>query len=128
MIFDRKRPDSAPVCRRDGPTEQHDYFSSLSGVYAGRRKAAIEMLEGAGFRCYVPGGAYYVMTDISGFGATDDVSFARNLVQHFGVAGVPGSSFYFDKMCGFQQIRFCFCKNYETLLAAGQKLAGIRHV
>jgi aminotransferase len=109
-------------------TQQHAYFNSLSGVYAGRRKAAIEMLEGAGFRCFVPGGAYYVMADISGFGATDDVSFARNVVRDFGVAGVPGSSFYFDKMSGSQQVRFCFCKNYETLMAAGQKLAGLRHV
>ena len=47
-------------------------------------------LEAAGFRCYVPGGAYYVMTDISAFDATDDVSFARELVERRGVAGVPG--------------------------------------
>src|ERR1700722_9219344 len=50
-------------------TEHHDYFRSLPEVYAGRRSAAIAMLESAGFRCYVPGGAYYIMTDISGFGA-----------------------------------------------------------
>ena len=106
--------------------EQHDYFNGLSETYAGRRRAAIEMLERAGFRCYVPGGAYYVMTDISGFGAENDVSFALDLVEHFGVAGVPGSSFYFDKMSGSTQIRFCFCKNYETLLLAGQRLAGLR--
>lgn len=108
-------------------TEQQDYFNSLAQVYAGRRRAAIEMLENAGFRCFKPGGAYYVMTDISGFGATDDVAFARHLVEHFGVAGVPGSSFYFDKKSGSTQIRFCFCKNYETLSVAGQKLAGVRH-
>jgi len=106
--------------------EQHGYFQSLPEVYAGRRRAAIEMLEGAGFRCYVPGGAYYIMTDISGFGAKDDVSFARELVERYGVAGVPGSSFYFDHKSGSAQIRFCFCKNYETLTLAGQKLAGIR--
>jgi len=106
--------------------EQHSYFAGLSEVYAGRRQAALEMLENAGFRCYVPGGAYYVMTDISRFGAKDDVSFARELVEHYGVAGVPGSSFYFDKKSGSAQIRFCFCKNYATLMLAGQKLAGLR--
>src|SRR6202789_3659583 len=95
--------------------EQHGYFRSLPEVYAGRRRAAIEMLESADFRCYVPGGAYYVMTDILNFGARDDVSFAMELVERYGVAGVPGSSFYFDKRCGAPQIRFCFCKNYETL-------------
>jgi len=108
--------------------EQHAYFNSLPEVYAGRRRAAIQMLEGAGFRCYVPGGAYYIMTDISGFDAKDDVSFARELVSHYGVAGVPGSSFYFDGKPGLTQIRFCFCKNYETLLLAGQKLAGLARV
>ncbi len=109
-------------------TEQQDYFNGLAEVYAGCRRAAMEMLENAGFRCFKPGGAYYVMTDISAFGAADDVSFARHLVERFGVAGVPGSSFYFDKKSGSSQIRFCFCKNYETLSVAGQKLAGVRHV
>jgi aspartate/methionine/tyrosine aminotransferase len=107
-------------------TEHHEYFQSLSEVYAGRRRAAIDMLEAAGFRCYTPGGAYYIMTDISGFDAQDDVSFARYLVEHLGVAGVPGSSFYFDRASGSSQIRFCFCKNYATLTLAGQKLAGLR--
>ena len=31
--------------------------------------------------CYVPRGAYYIMTDISGFGFPDDVAFARHLVE-----------------------------------------------
>jgi hypothetical protein len=39
---------------------------------------------------------------------------------------VPGSSFYVEKSAGFTQMRFCFCKNYETLMLAGQRLAGLR--
>jgi aminotransferase len=106
--------------------EQAAYFNSLSSVYSGRRKAAIEMLEAAGFRCFTPGGAYYVMTDISGFGDVNDDTFARKMVERNGVAAVPGSSFYFDKASGSSQIRFCFCKNYETLSLAGKKLAGLK--
>ncbi len=103
---------------------QHDeYFNGLSEEYNGRRKAAIDMLEGAGFRCFVPRGAYYVMTDISAFGAASDVQFARYMVEQIGVAGVPGSSFYHNPDSGSQQMRFCFCKKYETLQAAGAKLA-----
>jgi aminotransferase len=101
------------------------YFSSLSKEYEGRREAAISMLQGAGFHCFRPSGAYYVMTDISGFGMTD-VAFARHLVERIGVAAVPGSSFYFDPADGRSQIRFCFCKKYETLSAAGKKLALLR--
>jgi aminotransferase len=100
-----------------------DYFNGLSAEYGGRRQAAIDMLEKAGFRCFAPSGAYYVMTDISAFGAKDDVSFARHLVETIGVAGVPGSSFYQDGTFGRVQIRFCFCKKYETLSLAGQRLS-----
>jgi aminotransferase len=100
-----------------------DYFRGLSGEYGGRRRHAIQMLEQAGFKCYSPGGAYYVMTDISAFGAKDDVAFARHLVETIGVAGVPGSSFYQNSTFGSVQIRFCFCKKYETLSLAGQRLS-----
>jgi aminotransferase len=99
-----------------------EYFKGLSAEYDGRRRAAISMLEGAGFRCYVPGGAYYVMCDIGNFGAKNDVEFAMDLVTRVGVAGVPGSSFYLNPHLGASQIRFCFCKKYETLAAAGERL------
>jgi aminotransferase len=100
-----------------------DYFHGLAAEYDGRRRYAMEMLEKAGFRRYAPAGAYYVMTDIAGFGAKDDVSFARHLVETVGVAGVPGSSFYQNETLGSVQIRFCFCKNYETLSVARQRLS-----
>jgi aminotransferase len=104
------------------------YFEGLSSEYEGRRQAAVTMLEAAGFRCYMPGGAYYVMCDIGNFGAfkkTNDVEFAKDLVERVGVAGVPGSSFYLNPALGASQIRFCFCKKYETLAAAGERLKRI---
>jgi aminotransferase len=103
------------------------YFRGLSEEYGGRRKVAVEMLESAGFHCYVPEGAYYVMTDIRQFGMAD-VVFARYLVDKIGVAAVPGSSFYLNPADGSSQIRFCFCKKYETLMAAGKKLAFLKGV
>lgn len=104
--------------------DQHDeYFQGLSAEYSGRREAAISMLEGAGFRCFNPHGAYYVMTDISSFGAKNDVAFAKYLVEDIGVAAVPGSSFYSRPELGANQLRFCFCKKFETLQAAGERLA-----
>ena len=100
-----------------------EYFNGLSAAYAGRRHAAVQMLENAGFRCFLPAGAYYVMTDIGALTSSGDVAFAKHLVEQIGVAGVPGSSFYFDPASGSSQIRFCFCKKYETLSAAGLRLA-----
>ena len=101
------------------------YYHHLAEEYTKRRDSILQILESAGFTCYRPSGAYYVITDISGFGFADDVSFIRHLIEDTGVAAVPGSSFYSDPADGNQQIRFCFCKKYETLEIAGKKLLSL---
>jgi aspartate/methionine/tyrosine aminotransferase len=102
------------------------YYHELASRYRTRRDHLVPALTEAGFRCFRPRGAYYVMTDISGFGYSDDVSFTRYLVQKIGVAAVPGSSFYSDARDGAQQVRFAFCKREETLDEAARRLKGLR--
>ena len=99
-----------------------EYYARLAEGYRVRRDQLIPALTNAGFRCFRPRGAYYVMTDISDFGYKDDVSFAKFLVQEIGVACVPGSSFYRDPRDGAKQVRFAFCKKPETLEEAGRRL------
>ncbi|MGA2198115.1 MAG: aminotransferase class I/II-fold pyridoxal phosphate-dependent enzyme, partial [Bryobacteraceae bacterium] len=84
------------------------YYRALSAEYARRRDHLLTTLESAGFRCFRPAGAYYVMTDISAFGAATDLTFVRYLIDTIGVAAVPGSSFYAQTGGGDHQIRFCF--------------------
>ena len=86
----------------------------------------LDILEGAGFRTFPPKGAYYILTDISGFGFADDVAFAHWLVKEVGVAAVPGSSFYRDPKDGRARLRFSFCKKPETLAAAAERLGKLR--
>jgi aspartate/methionine/tyrosine aminotransferase len=102
------------------------YFEDLRAKYTGRRDQLLEILTEAGFRCFRPEGAYYIMTDIGDFGFPDDVAFANHLVQQIGVAAVPGSSFYRDAKDGEKQIRFCFCKKDETLQEAGKRLRKLK--
>ncbi len=99
------------------------YYDQLQTDYRARRDLILPELEKAGFKTFRPNGAYYVMTDISGFGFTDDVEFTRHLIREVGVACVPGSSFYSDPALGSQQVRFCFCKKDETLMLAAERLA-----
>ena len=99
------------------------YYDALREDYDRRRRSMLEILENAGFRCFPPKGAYYILTDISGFGYGDDVAFARHLVTEIGVAAVPGSSFYSRREDGRDRLRFSFCKKKETLDAAGTRLA-----
>jgi aspartate/methionine/tyrosine aminotransferase len=99
-----------------------EYYSHLSNEYAERRDHIVTTLETAGFKCFIPHGAYYVMTDISNFGYASDTSFVQHLITHLGVAAVPGSSFFAQSAAVRQFVRFCFCKKYETLELARQQL------
>ena len=98
------------------------YYIELARSYQRRRDMLLDILERHGFVCYHPRGAYYIMTDIAHFGATDDVAFARQLITDVGVASVPGSSFYHEPTLGNTKVRFCFCKRDETLLEADTRL------
>ena len=102
------------------------YYEQLQTDYRARRELILPELEKAGFKTFRPDGAYYVMTDITGFGFKDDVEFTRHLIREVGVACVPGSSFYSDPTLGAQQVRFCFCKKDETLMLAAERLAKLR--
>ena len=98
------------------------YYQSLADGYGARRDRLLAGLAKAGFRCFRPRGAYYAMTDISGFGFANDVEFTNYLVKEIGVAAVPGSSFYRDPKDGAQQVRFAFCKKDATLDEAAKRL------
>ena len=98
------------------------YYEELASTYRSRRDRMLEALRGAGFRVFVPQGAYYIMTDISAFGFPDDVSFTQHLVKNVGIAAVPGSSFYSHPQLGARQVRFTFCKREETLRKAAHRL------
>jgi aminotransferase len=99
------------------------YYDKLATDYAVRRERLLKILSSAGFKVFKPRGAYYIMTDISSFGFSDDVAFAKFLVETVGVAVVPGSSFYNDARDGGSQVRFTFCKKESTLAAGEEKLS-----
>ena len=110
------------------------YYDNLATTYAKKRARLLSILEKSGFTVYKPRGAYYIMTDISRFhfdenkypAESRDVSFAKYLVEHIGVACVPGSSFYNNAQDGASQVRFTFCKKEETLAAAEARFANLR--
>jgi len=103
-----------------------EYYDAMQSEYHARRDLLLPVLADAGFQTFVPDGAYYIMTDISGFGFADDVEFTKHLIRDVGVACVPGSSFYSVPSLGQQQVRFCFCKKDETLHAAAERLTKLK--
>lgn len=101
------------------------YYDELAAEYRKRRDLLVGALQEAGFKPYVPDGAYYVMCDITAVTDEDDVSFARRIVADPGIASVPGSSFYSRPELGRDKIRFNFPKRLATLEAAAERLTKI---
>ena len=103
-----------------------DYYNHLALDYRSRRTVLCDALTDAGFTFTQPEGAYYVLADFSGLSDMDDTKFARWMCEEVGVASVPGSSFYHDRALGRTMVRFAFCKKYETLKRAADRLSTVR--
>ncbi|MFC1586725.1 pyridoxal phosphate-dependent aminotransferase [Planctomycetota bacterium] len=106
---------------------EDQYYEDLMKMYLSKRDILLEALNEAGFKCFTPQGAYYIMTDISNFGFASDVEFVKHLVTNIGVGAVPGSSFYHRPEKGKQQVRFCFCKKDSTLNTAAHRLLDLKN-
>lgn len=101
-----------------------DYYIALQKHYTQKRDFFLNGLRNLGLSYTVPQGAYYVLIDISEFGAKDDVAFCEWMAEEVGVAAVPGSSFFKENI--HHLIRFHFAKNQETLQDALDCLASLR--
>ncbi|MES2357886.1 MAG: aminotransferase class I/II-fold pyridoxal phosphate-dependent enzyme [Gemmatimonadota bacterium] len=100
-----------------------DYYNHLQLAYKQRRDVMMTALVKAGFSCGVPDGAYYVLADFSAIDpGRNDRDFAVWLAETIGVATVPGTSFYGDPGRGTSSVRFAFCKTFETLGRAAERL------
>ena len=103
-----------------------EYYLNLQKHYAKARKLLYDILDKTGFKPYLPKGSYYIITEVDDLmneiKANDDFTFSRKLIEATGVATVPGSSFYSNSKKGRTQVRFCFCKKWETLYAVEKAL------
>ncbi|MDD5491942.1 MAG: aminotransferase class I/II-fold pyridoxal phosphate-dependent enzyme [bacterium] len=95
------------------------YYQKLQLKYAASRDRLFRMLTTAGFKPFLPKGAYYIIAEcgdlMNKLKIKDDFAFSRELIARTKVATVPGTSFFSDKSRGKNQVRFCFCKKKETL-------------
>ncbi|MEP6654384.1 MAG: methionine aminotransferase [Myxococcales bacterium] len=115
--FQEALADVLPLAAREG------YYDQLRADYQRRRDLLSAVLREAGLDPLPIGGAYFLLTDISGRGFASDADFCRRLVTEYGVAAIPTSVFYQDPHTAPPLARFCFAKRDETILAAAPRLA-----
>lgn len=100
------------------------YYTQLTADYIAKKDLFLNYLDEAGLTYTTPQGAYYVMVDCSSFGVDNDHEFCRWMAKEVGVAAVPGSSFFHEKVNHL--IRFHFSKSLEILHKSGRRLQKLK--
>ena len=98
------------------------YYRQFIAAYTRKRDWLARALDELRFRVFLSEGTYYLNVDISVLGFGDDLEFCRRLPIEAGVAAIPCSCFWKDRLKGRNLVRFCFCKKDETLEEAIERL------
>ncbi len=101
------------------------YYEGIRLEYQGKREMICEALRSVGLEPYAPGGAYYVLADVSSVPGRNSKERAMHILDRTGVASVPGSAFYHDDS-GESMVRFCFAKKDNVLKDACERLKSYR--
>ncbi len=99
-------------------------YLELADFYEEKRDFFIEMLEDSPFDAEPATGTYFQLLDYSNITDEGDVDFAIRLAKEFGVAPVPVSVFYHQKVDN-KLLRFCFAKKPETLKEVASRISQI---
>jgi aminotransferase len=102
------------------------YYEEFTAHYAHMKKIFTGGLKDIGIPFSDPEGTYFLLVDIAPYlkkGQTD-VAFCEEMAQKVGVAVVPGTSFFKEKVNNI--VRMHFAKKDETLYAALERLADIK--
>ncbi len=100
----------------DGPQQ---CVSDMTAEFARRRNALLARLaEIPGVSCVRPQGAFYLFPNVRSYGVTSE-AMADYLLQHAGVAVVPGSAFGAE---GEGHIRISYCTELERVIEGGTRI------
>ena len=97
-----------------------DVVIEMRDAYRRRRDVALDRLDAAGVGYARPGGAFYVMVDVSSAGDSS-ASFALRLLREHRVAVVPGSAFGAN---GEGTVRVSLAAAPETIALGLERLTG----
>ena len=102
------------------------YYAEFQAHYAHMKKLFTDGLKNLGIPFTDPQGTYFTLVDIGPYmkkGQTD-VEFCEEMAVKVGVACVPGTSFFKEDVQNI--VRVHFAKKDETLLAALDRLSGLK--
>jgi len=102
--------------------EQH--YLSLPDFYQAKRDLFIALMRNSRFNITPSKGTYFQLLDYTSISELNDMEFSTWLAKEVGVAVIPLSPFYTEKIKG-KFIRICFAKSEDVLKTAAEKLSGL---
>jgi methionine transaminase len=104
--------------------DQKELYQGLASFYQDKRDAFLTFMKGSRFTPVTASGTYFQMMQYDAVSDLPDIEFTRWMTIEHGVASIPVSVFYHNKM-DYKVVRFCFAKKVETLERAAEKLCRI---
>lgn len=104
--------------------QDSSHYRSLGNFYQQKRDFFTKTVKQSRFKLLPSYGTYFQLLDYSAISDETELDFGKRLIEEFGIAGVPVSSFY-NKPTENKTIRFCFAKEELTLTKAAEILCKI---
>jgi methionine aminotransferase len=99
-------------------------YTELPNFYQHKRDVFLEAIKGSKFDPIPCKGTYFQLLSYRKISDEKDTLFAERLIKEYKIASIPISVFYNTQM-DEKVLRFCFAKNDETLMKAGEILKRI---
>ena len=107
---------------RDHP----EHHLELGDFYQQKRDLFCRLLEGSRFDVVPSAGTYFQLLGYERFSDELDADLALRLTREAKIASIPVSVFYEDAAAKhYRVLRFCFCKDDETLRQGAEILCGL---
>ncbi|MFZ4719476.1 MAG: pyridoxal phosphate-dependent aminotransferase [Ilumatobacteraceae bacterium] len=100
-----------------------EFYTGLAADLQAKRDRLMPGLEAAGFTVFPTQSTYFVTADIRPLQPDGDgMAFCRALPHRVGVVAIPTEVLYTNKHEGRHLVRFAFCKRFEVLDEAVERL------
>ncbi|MFC5412846.1 methionine aminotransferase [Larkinella bovis] len=98
------------------------HYETLPDFYERKRNLFLESLRGSRFQFRPTEGSFFQTVSYQAITDEPDYDLAIRLTKEIGVASIPVSVFYRARN-DYRILRFCFAKDDDTLLRAGERLS-----
>lgn len=99
----------------------------LGAFYQRKRDLFCHLLQGSKFSVLPSGGTYFQLLGYQRLSSERDTELAVRLTREAKIASIPVSVFYADPSASdYKMLRFCFCKDDETLRRGAEILCGLQ--